>query len=295
MEMSLLDHDLELEIVPLSGSIGAVIRGVDLRHLSDDHVASIRKVWLSRKVVFFPEQHLTQDEHLAFAERFGEPTEGHPVIPGIPGYPKIFEIDYTKSRQVYANYGDVATRRQGLDWHTDVTFVKHPPLGSILNAIVIPPSGGDTMWSDQQAAFEDLSPSLRQYLLTLHAVHDGRAAFQAALAAVGKGTWEGDDVIDLEPVVHPLVRTHPETGAQVLFVNPGFTSHIYELDRSESDALLKFLYRHSVRPEYTVRYHWTQGDIGFWDNRSTQHSVVGDFGSQHRVIQRVTLRGDQPV
>jgi taurine dioxygenase len=279
----------------LSGSIGAVIRGLDLRDLDEETVAAVRQVWLERKVVFFPGQHLDPDSHLAFAANFGTPTEGHPVIPGIAGYPNIFEIDYTKARELYATYGDVTTRRQGINWHTDVTFVKRPPLGSILNAKVIPPSGGDTLWSDQGAALRDLSPSLQDYLSTLHAVHDGRETFKNALKQFGKAKWEGKQFEELEPVVHPVVRTHPETGEKVLFVNPGFTSHIVELDRPESDVLLKFLYEHSVRPEFTVRYHWTAGDIGFWDNRSTQHAVVGDFGAQHRLIQRVTLKGDQPV
>ena len=258
-------------------------------------MAAVRQVWLERKVVFFPGQHLDPDTHLAFASYFGTPTEGHPVIPGIPGYPNIFEIDYTKARELYATYGDVTTRRQGINWHTDVTFVKRPPLGSILNAKVIPPSGGDTLWSDQGAALRDLSPSLQEYLSTLHAVHDGRDTFKNALEKFGNAKWEGQQFEELEPVVHPVVRTHPETGEKVLFVNPGFTSHIAELDRPESDALLAFLYAHSVRPEFTVRYHWSAGDIGFWDNRSTQHAVVGDFGTQHRLIQRVTLKGDQPA
>jgi taurine dioxygenase len=293
--MTVIDKHVQLAYTPLSGTIGAVIHGVNLREVDEATVAAIRQIWLERKVVFFRDQHLDPESHLAFAAKFGEPTEGHPVIPGIPGYPNIFEIDYSKGRDIYANYGDVVTRKQGLDWHTDVTFVKRPPLGSILNAVVIPPSGGDTQFSDQQAAFEDLSPSLQQFLSTLTALHDGRAQFQAALEKFGKGSWEGSGEFNLEPVVHPVVRTHPETGKKVLFVNPGFTSHIVELERHESKALLKFLYNHSVRPEYTARYHWTQGDVGFWDNRATQHSVVGDFASQPRVIQRVTLKGDSPV
>lgn len=293
--MTVIDREVQLDVEWLSGSIGAVIRGLDLRDLDEETVAAVRQVWLERKVVFFPGQHLDPDSHLAFAANFGTPTEGHPVIPGIAGYPNIFEIDYTKARELYATYGDVTTRRQGINWHTDVTFVKRPPLGSILNAKVIPPSGGDTLWSDQGAALRDLSPSLQDYLSTLHAVHDGRETFKNALKQFGKAKWEGKQFEELEPVVHPVVRTHPETGEKVLFVNPGFTSHIVELDRPESDVLLKFLYEHSVRPEFTVRYHWTAGDIGFWDNRSTQHAVVGDFGAQHRLIQRVTLKGDQPV
>ena len=168
-------------------------------------------------------------------------------------------------------------------------------MGSILRAVVVPPSGGDTLFADQRAAFEDLSPALQDFLCDLTAVHDGRVQFAAALAVAGEGRWEGESVPSLEPVTHPVVRTHPETGARSLFVNPGFTSHVVELERSESNALLAYLYAHSVRPEYTVRYHWSTGDVGFWDNRTTQHSVVGDFGAQPRVIQRVTLKGDEPV
>jgi alpha-ketoglutarate-dependent taurine dioxygenase len=293
--MTITEPDVRLEVTPLSGTIGAVIRGLDLRDLDEATVAAIRRVWLERKVVFFPCQHLDPTIHQAFAARFGELTEGHPIIPGLPGSPNVFEIDYAKARTVYANYGDVATRCQGLDWHTDVTFVRRPPLGSILRAVVIPTAGGDTLFADQVAAFSDLSPALQEFLGTLTAVHDGRAQFRAALDATGEVLWEGQVVRALEPVVHPVVRSHPETGARAIFVNPGFTSHIVELERAESDALLTFLYRHSVRPEFTVRYHWAVGDIGFWDNRVTQHSVVGDFGTQPRVIQRVTLRGDEPV
>jgi len=126
-------------------------------------------------------------------------------------------------------------------------------------------------------------------------VHDGQAQFSGVLERFGDGKWEGTELPVLEPVVHPVVRTHPETNAKVLFVNPGFTSHIVELEPLESEALLHFLYAHSVRPEFVVRYHWAAGDLGFWDNRVTQHSVVGDFGEQHRVIQRVTIKGDEPV
>jgi taurine dioxygenase len=286
--------DVALDVVPLSGTIGAEIHGLDLRHLDDATVAAVRRVWLERKVVFFPDQHLEPDEHLAFARRFGEPTEGHPVIPGLPGHPEVFEIDYTEARSLSGTYGDISTRYRGVSWHTDVTFVARPPLGSILRAVVVPPSGGDTQFSDQQAAYEHLSPALRGFLDGLTAVHDGRAQFEGILDRVGEGRWEGEKVLALEPVEHPVVRTHPETGARSLFVNPGFTSHIVGLEREESDALLAFLFAHAVKPEHTVRHHWRPGDVGFWDNRATQHSVVGDFGDQHRVIQRVTLRGDEP-
>jgi alpha-ketoglutarate-dependent taurine dioxygenase len=287
--------ETRLDVRPLSASIGSVVRGVDLRRADDDTIEAIRDIWLDRKVVFFPEQHLDESEHVAFASRFGELTEGHPVVPSVEGYPNVFEIDYSKARELYASYGDLAAQAQGVHWHTDVTFVSRPPAGSILRAVVIPDSGGDTAFSNQQAAFAALSPALQEFLSTLHAEHDGQAQFKGILDKVGEGKWEGLDLPVLEPVVHPVVRTHPETGAKVLFVNPGFTSHIVELSRPESDALLSFLYAHSVRPEFVVRYHWSAGDLGFWDNRATQHSVVGDFGDQHRVIQRITLKGTEPV
>lgn len=289
---------VHLDVTPLSGNIGSEIRGVDLKQpLDAATIAEIRRIWLDRKVVFFPDQHLDPAQHLAFAAQFGEPTEGHPVIPGIEGHPEVFEIDYTSMRtsNLYATYGDVTTRTKGLNWHTDVTFVKRPPMASILRAVVVPPAGGDTSFSNQQAAFEGLSPALQAFLETLTAVHDGSAQFKGYLDQRGEGEWEGKQFAALEPVEHPVVRTHPETGAKVLFVNPQFTSHIKELERGESDALLAYLYEHAVRQEYTVRYHWTEGTLGMWDNRATQHSVAGDFGDQHRVIQRVTLRGDQPV
>jgi alpha-ketoglutarate-dependent taurine dioxygenase len=293
--MTLTDPKVELDVRLLSGTIGAEIRGLDVRHLDDDTVAAIRRVWLERKVVFFAGQDLDPQEHLAFARRFGEPTEGHPVIPGIEGQPEVFEIDYSAFRDLYATYGGVSQASRGVYWHTDVTFVKRPPLGSILRSVVAPPNGGDTLFSDQQAAYASLSPALQGFLDGLTAVHDGEAQFRGILDRVGEGTWEGRTFTKLEPAEHPVVRTHPETGEKVLFVNPGFTSYIKELTRPESAALLAYLYAHSVKPEHTVRYHWSTGDIGFWDNRSTQHSVVGDFGDQPRVIQRITLRGDEPV
>jgi alpha-ketoglutarate-dependent taurine dioxygenase len=296
--MTLTSSDLDLHVTPLSATIGAEIRGVDLKQqLSDDIVAELRAALLRHKVIFFPGQHLSPEEHVAFARYFGTLTPAHPVIPGIPGFPEVFEIDYTKAAKVKDSYGDLSDKYDGLSWHTDVTFVEHPPLGSILNAVVIPAAGGDTMFSDQRAAYEGLSETLRDFLDRLVAVHDGTRSFGKVLAKRkdGGGTWEGEQYQALEPVEHPVIRTHPETGHKSIFVNPGFTSYIKGLSRAESDHLLRFLYDHSVKPQYTVRYHWHTGDLGFWDNRVTQHSVVGDFAGQHRVIQRVTLRGDTPV
>ncbi len=286
---------LRLDIAPLSGTIGAEIRNLDLHStLGPETVAAVRQALLDYKVIFFPGAHLSPEEHTAFATLFGEPTEAHPVIPGLEGHKEVFEIDYTRARELYATRQHAQEYGDRERWHTDVTFMERPPLGSILNAIVIPPAGGDTLWADTQAAYEDLSRPVRQLVDHLTAVHDGTKSFDALLKMRGQGEWEGETFTELRSVEHPVVRTHPETGRKNLFVNPGFTKYIKGLTAKESDALLAFLYDHMTTPEYVVRYRWEEGDLGFWDNRTTMHYAIGDYGDAHRVIQRVTIRGDAP-
>jgi alpha-ketoglutarate-dependent taurine dioxygenase len=282
-----------LDIAPLSGTIGAEIRNVDLHEpLDSATVASIRQALLDYKVIFLPGQHLSPAEHKQFATYFGEITNAHPVIPGIDEHREVFEIDYTAAKKIVSDqkseYG--ITEK----WHTDVTFVETPPLGSILNAIVIPPAGGDTLWADTNAAYEGLSAPMKTFVDGLTAVHDGTHAFGKLLEIIGKGEWDGQEFTELTPVEHPVVRTHPETGRRSLFVNPGFTLRIKGLTNRESDSVLQFLYRHMATPEYVVRYRWEAGDIGFWDNRTTMHYAIDDYGDAHRVIQRVTIKGDKP-
>jgi len=284
---------VQLDIAPLSGTIGAEIRNIDLHQpLDPETLGAVRQALLDYKVIFFPGQHLSPEEHKDFASAFGEITVAHPVIPGLEGHKEVFEIDYTKARNLVGGRGSEYNDRE--KWHTDVTFVETPPLGSILNAIVIPDAGGDTLWADTQAAYEGLSAPLRTLVNGLTAVHDGTRAFGQLLQAVGKGEWDGDTFTELVQVEHPVVRTHPETGRRNLFVNPGFTVKIKQLTVRESDALLQFLYQHMTTPEYVVRYRWEEGDLGFWDNRTTMHYAVGDYGDARRVIQRVTIRGDRP-
>jgi taurine dioxygenase len=291
---------VDLTVTPKSASIGADIRGVDLREpLAAETAAALRALLLEHKVIFFPEQYLEPAQHVQFARAFGELTPAHPVIPGIPGFPEIFQIDYQAGR---GSKNDSRDRDGGLSWHSDVTYMERPPMGSILNAVVMPTAGGDTMWTNQHAAYDALSDSMQDYLGTLTALHSGQKQFGGILAARQNGsaqdkndaTWDGK-ATELGPTAHPVIRTHPETGERTIFVNPGFTQKIVELTRSESDALLAFLYAHSTRPEFVVRHHWHTGDLAFWDNRATQHSVVGDYGREPRVIQRITLHGDQPV
>ncbi|HXZ61812.1 MAG TPA: TauD/TfdA family dioxygenase, partial [Acidimicrobiales bacterium] len=252
----------------------------------------IREALLDYKVVFFPGAGLSPEEHKAFASYFGEITVAHPVVPGIDDHREVFEIDYTKVRALIS--GGASEYAQGESWHTDVTFVETPPLGSILNAVVIPKAGGDTLWADTQAAYEGLSEPIRRLVDGLSAFHDGSRRFGKLLEAVGRGEWDGVEFTELHPVEHPVVRTHPETGRRNLFVNPGFTTRIKGLTPRESDAILQFLYGHMTTPEYVVRYRWEEGDLGFWDNRTTMHYAVNDYGDAHRVIQRVTIQGDRP-
>jgi alpha-ketoglutarate-dependent taurine dioxygenase len=286
-------RSVQLSITPMSGTIGAEIRQVDLhQELAAETVAAIRRALLDYKVIFFPGQHLSASEHKNFASYFGEITNAHPIVPGLADNKEVFEIDYTLYRRILEkapkNYGDTEK------WHTDVTFVETPPLGSILNAIVIPDAGGDTLWADTQAAYEGLSQPFKDLVDGLTAVHDGTRSFGGLLKAVGEGEWDGKKFTKLVPSEHPVVRTHPETGRRNLFVNPGFTTRITGLTNTESETLLRFLYAHMATPEYVVRYRWKAGDLGFWDNRTTMHYAIGDYGDAHRVIQRVTLKGDKP-
>jgi taurine dioxygenase len=291
--MTIADRTLQLDIAPLSGTIGAEIFHVDLHQpLDPETVGAIRQALLDYKVIFFPGQDLAPAEHKQFATYFGEITNAHPVVPGLDDHREVFEIDYTKARHIVeserVDYGDHDK------WHTDVTFMETPPLGSILNAIVVPAAGGDTLWADTNAAYEGLSQPVRDLVDGLTAVHDGNPAFGRLLGRLGHGEWNGERFTELVAVEHPVVRTHPETGRRSLFVNPGFTARIKGLSNKESNALLTFLYSHMVTPEYVVRYQWEAGDLGFWDNRTTMHYAIDDYADAHRVIQRVTIRGDKP-
>jgi taurine dioxygenase len=183
-------------------------------------------------------------------------------------------------------------------WHTDVTFMRRPPLGSILRAVTLPPSGGDTNWADSQLAYDSLSPAVRDLVDGLTAVHDGTREFGYYLAQRrgGQGNeWDGEVVTRLDPVEHPVIRVHPETGRKGIFVNPGFTSHITGVSEFESRAILDLLYAHLTKPEHIVRHRWRAGDVAMWDNRSTAHYANRDYGTERRVMHRITLRGDVPV
>jgi len=285
---------IDIDVVPLAGTIGSRVDGVDISSpLDADVIATLRAALVDRKVLVLPAQHPTPDALVAFGRRFGELTPAHPVLPPLDAeHPEVLEIDATRSR-LDARYRD---EYENDTWHTDVSFMVDPPLGSLLTGVVIPASGGDTAFVDLQAAYESLSEPMRSLLDGLHAEHDGRAEFAAFLeSSPDGGVWNGRRFTTLEPIVHPVVRTHPESARRGLFVNPTFTTRIVELSRRESDALLALLYDHAAQPEHVFRHRWSTGDVVFWDNRSTLHRGVRDFGDAHRVLHRVTLRGDFPI
>lgn len=260
--MTTTEPAVNLDIRPVAGALGAEVHGIELdRPLTDAAQAAIHAALLEHLVIFFPGQHLDPEQHRAFASRWGE-MEIHPYLAKVDGFPEVIELR-----------GAVADM-----WHTDVTFSDRPPVMSILNMMVAPPVGGDTMWSNQYAAYEALSQPLREMLDGLTALHTARTYGQPENRAE-----------------HPAVRVHPETGRRCLYVNGQFTERFPQLSRNESDMLLDYLQAYMAEPRFTVRYRWTVGTVAMWDNRCTQHFVVNDIAEDaDRVINRVTILGDLP-
>jgi taurine dioxygenase len=279
--------DVSFDVRPQAGHIGAEIHGVDLtRPLDPRLVAEIRATLLRWKVVFFRDQDLTQDQHVAFGRYFGDVTPAHPTLPAaFPEHPEILLLD----NQRYSRDSVSIESR----WHTDVTFVPNPPMASILRGVVVPPYGGDTQFTNIIAAYENLSAPIRDLIDGLHAVHHNVLPLaRGEMPAEMQRQFESADIRS----VHPVVRVHPETGERAIFVNPNFTSHIVELSRKESRHLLELLYEQIANPAYTCRFRWEPGSIAFWDNRATAHLVPTDVPDGfHRSMQRITLAGDVPV
>lgn len=269
-----------LDVRPVTPTIGAEVSGVDLsRPLAAEVVGAIRAAWLEHLVLFFPEQQLTPDQQIAFATQFGEVTSAHPVEPALEHEPRVLPVDSERDRNDY--------------WHTDVTFMARPPMASILYATVVPEHGGDTMWSNLQAAYDALAEPLRHLCDGLIAYHYSES--YAADAAAGNGKeWDGVVVDRMDPVEQPVVREHPETGRRGLFVNPNFTLAIKGFPSQQSRDLLELLHAHTTRPEFLCRYRWRPGSLAMWDNRATMHYAVNDYGNARRLMHRVTLRGEIP-
>jgi taurine dioxygenase len=254
---------MNVHVTRLAGALGAEVRGIDLARADASDADRIRALLLEHCVLFFPAQQLTVEQHVALGRLFG-PLEAHPNLKNpFTQHPELFELA--------ASQGGVAD-----EWHTDLTFLASPSQMSILRMVKCPPVGGDTMWTNLCAAYEALSPPLRELCDGLRSLHDAQPHGHPD-----------------QMTVHPVVRVHPDTGRRALYVCEHLTRRIVELSAPESDALLRFLTRWVHEERFTVRYRWSEGTLAFWDNRCTQHFVVSDFVGE-RIIQRVTVMGDQP-
>ncbi|RII14736.1 Alpha-ketoglutarate-dependent taurine dioxygenase [Streptomyces sp. YIM 130001] len=267
------------EVVPLGATIGAEIRGLDLKQSTPAELREeLNRALLEWKVLFFRNQHLTSQQQRQFARNWGE-LETNPLLEAGDSEDVV---RFDKSAAGVPTFENV--------WHADVTFREQPAMGAVLQLREVPPSGGDTMWADMAAAYDNLPADVRSRIDGARAVHDFIPGFRRFYGPERLARHQ-----DLfPPVEHPVVRIHPETGRRTLFVNTSFTTRISGLDRSESDELLRLLVQQAHVPEYQVRFHWQPGDIAFWDNRSTQHYAVGDYGNAPRVAERVAIAGDRP-
>ncbi|TVS09340.1 MAG: taurine dioxygenase [Gammaproteobacteria bacterium] len=251
------------QVSRIAGALGAEVHGIDLAQPNDADIAAIEALLVEHLVLFFPDQTITVDEHVALGRRFG-PLEGHPNLKNpFTQHPELFELA--------ASQGGVAD-----EWHTDITFRPDPALMSILKMVTCPAFGGDTMWSNLCQAFDELSEPMQELCEGLTALHDATPHNKPEQMAI-----------------HPVVRVHPVSGRKALYVNEHFTRRIVEMNATESDVLLRFLTGWIQKPRFTVRYRWHENTIAMWDNRATQHFVLNDFEGE-RVIQRVTVMGDRP-
>mmetsp|Transcript_4003 Transcript_4003/g.4626 ORF Transcript_4003/g.4626 Transcript_4003/m.4626 type:complete len:312 (-) Transcript_4003:186-1121(-) len=255
----------DAKVSPLSAALGAEVSGVDLSKVSGDDITLINELIFKHKVLFFPKQSLSQAEHVSLGRKFG-PLAGHPNLSNADGFPEIFELK--------ASEGGVAN-----EWHTDLTFQQNPAKLSILYMRICPVLGGDTMWTNLELAYDALSEPMKVLCESLTALHDADP--------------HGPDG-HKQMAIHPVVRVHPESGRKALYVSEHFTRRIVEMRYEESEVFLNFLCRWVQRPQFTVRYRWSENVIAFWDNTTTSHYVLNDF-SQDRMIQRVTIQGDVPM
>jgi len=274
----------QLTVTPVAGALGAEIGGVDLgAGLDDDTVAAIRRVWLEHQVVFLHDQQLDADAFLAFARRIGTPVE-YPFVAGIDGYPEIIAV--TKLPHEHVNFGGI--------WHSDTAYLDEPPMATMLLAREIPPAGGDTMFASMYAAYDALSPAMRDMLDPLRAVNSSAMADVSRTREDRIRDASGSSEVRVYEAVHPVVRTHPETGRKALYVNVAHTARFDGMTEEESRPLLQFLFQHQVRPELTCRFRWRVGSLALWDNRCVQHNPVNDYHGWKRVMHRITLQGDRP-
>lgn len=267
-----------LRIEPMTPAIGAEILDIDLAaDTIADSIPQIRAALLKHGVIFFRDQQLTQEQHIAFARHFGE-LEVHPATPKDQTNPEVLRISHGPKSRGQENY-----------WHSDVTWREEPSLGSILFAREVPECGGDTLFANMHLAYERLSEQMQRFCEGLTAVHDISRVFAKRLGKAPEDLHE-----KYPPMRHPVIRTHPETGERVIYVNTAFTSHIEGLSAEESRWLLDHLYKTAMDAEIQCRFRWRAGSIAFWDNRVCQHLAASDYFPARRMMERVTIAGDRP-
>lgn len=277
-----------ITVRPLAPALGAEVLDIDLAAPLDNRtVDAIHRAFLDHQVLFFHDQTLTPEDHKAFARRFGE-LDTHPYAGHLPGHSEIVEV--LKEESDTWNFGGV--------WHTDVSFLEAPPLGSVLYAREVPDVGGDTLWANMYLAYEALSPGMRRMLDELTCIHSPNGVFgagkegpkgQTTSMAIGASP---DDAVEVE---HPLVRTHPQTGRKGLFGGGGYLVRFKDMTVEESRPLMDFLWRHATREEFSCRFRWRAGDVALWDNRCTMHYALNDYHGHRRLMHRVSIRGDRPA
>ena len=264
----------------LTPIIGAEIAGVNLAGaISNRQMDEIHRALAENSVIFFRDQDMTQEQHLAFGRNFGE-LHIHPAAPHAPGHDELMIIHADKN----------SPRANGEGWHSDVSCDTAPPMGSILYIKTCPPKGGDTLFASMYAAYEALSDKMKSYLEGMTALHDGEENY--------RGTYKNFGIADkaeYPKAEHPIVRTHPVTGKKALYVNRGFTRRIIGVPRDESYAILNYLYTHSENPLFQCRFRWQENSVAFWDNRCVQHRAMWDYWPNTRSGFRVTVAGDRPV
>ena len=271
-----------IEVRPLAGALGAEVVGVDMAgDLEDEVVREVRQAFLDHLVIFLRDQRVTPQQQLAFARRFGDPME-YPNLPGLPEEPLITPV--VKLEHEHNNFGGV--------WHSDTTYLPEPPMGSMLLALEVPPHGGDTLFANQYLAYEALSDGLRETL-------DGLIGISSSAKAEASRTVEDrlkEAGVERKALTaeHPLVRTHPETGRKALYTSDAHTVSIKGWTEEESLPLLKLLWAHQIKPEFTCRFRWQPGSLAFWDNRATMHNPINDYHGYRRILHRITLAGDKP-
>ena len=278
-----------ISVAPIAGGLGAEVGGVDLsRDLPNATIGEIRAALLEHLVIFFRDQRLTPERHLALGRRFGA-LQVHDFVEAMAGYPEILEVRKEPEE----------TRNFGGGWHTDVSYLERPSLGSLLYALEVPAYGGDTLFANQYLAYETLSPGMQRMLDGMTAIHSARRPYgvnSARAQEYGPSSMRFNFSQKAhDEIEHPVVRTHGETGRKALYVNRTFTIRFKDMTEAESAPLLHYLCDHAVRPEFTCRFRWRANSLAFWDNRAVQHNAVNDYHGQRRVMHRVTIEGERPA